>query len=103
MYGNYGKVLALFLACWYLDTFNLLLALQALGMYNILHMSGYDGYWFHMVSFPLQDFLSPHLKMFTDRDFGELGVNVDLAIPVPNMGDTGYGLRTESIDVLGGV
>lgn len=56
-----------------------------------------------MVLFLLQDFLSPHLKMFSDRDFGELGVNIDITVPVINMDDTGYGLKTQSIDVLGGV
>ncbi|AWP20138.1 putative absent in melanoma 1 protein-like [Scophthalmus maximus] len=51
----------------------------------------------------LTDFMSPHLKMFSDRDFGELGVNIDLAVPVINMDDTGYGMKTQSIDVIGGV
>ncbi|XP_053300626.1 beta/gamma crystallin domain-containing protein 1 isoform X2 [Pleuronectes platessa] len=51
----------------------------------------------------LADFLSPHLKMFSDRDFGKLGVNIDLTVPVINMDDTGYGLKTQSIDVVGGV
>ncbi|XP_040920916.1 beta/gamma crystallin domain-containing protein 1-like isoform X2 [Toxotes jaculatrix] len=51
----------------------------------------------------LADFLSPHLKMFTDRDFGKLGVNIDLTVPVINMDDTGYGMKTQSIDVIGGV
>ncbi|XP_069370730.1 beta/gamma crystallin domain-containing protein 1-like isoform X2 [Paralichthys olivaceus] len=51
----------------------------------------------------LADFLSPHLKMFSDRDFGKLGVNIDLTGPVINMDDTGYGVKTQSIDVIGGV
>ncbi|XP_047193955.1 beta/gamma crystallin domain-containing protein 1 [Hippoglossus stenolepis] len=51
----------------------------------------------------LTDFLSPHLKMFSDRDFGKLGVNIDLTGPVINMDDTGYGVKTQSIDVIGGV
>ncbi|XP_067337418.1 beta/gamma crystallin domain-containing protein 1-like isoform X1 [Channa argus] len=51
----------------------------------------------------LADFMAPHLKMFTDRDFGELGVNIDITGPVINMDDTGYGMRTQSIDVIGGV
>ncbi|XP_029281702.1 LOW QUALITY PROTEIN: beta/gamma crystallin domain-containing protein 1-like [Cottoperca gobio] len=49
------------------------------------------------------DFISPHLKMFSDRDFGELGVNIDLTVPVINMDDTGYGVKTLSVDVIGGV
>lgn len=51
----------------------------------------------------LADFMSPHLKMFSDRDFGKLGVNIDLTIPVINLDETGYGLKTQSIDVLSGV
>ncbi|KAM8831306.1 uncharacterized protein AB9W97_002975 isoform 2-T2 [Spinachia spinachia] len=49
------------------------------------------------------DFLSPHLKMFSDKDFGELGVNIELTVPVIDMDGTGYGLKTQSIDVVGGV
>ncbi|XP_004568823.2 uncharacterized protein LOC101472999 isoform X2 [Maylandia zebra] len=51
----------------------------------------------------LSDFMSPHLKMFSDRDFGELGMNIDLSVPVINMDETGYGMKTQSIDVGGGV
>lgn len=50
-----------------------------------------------------QDFLCPHLKLFSDRNFGKLGVNVDLTLPVVNMDDTGYGMKTQSIDVSSGV
>uniref|UniRef100_UPI0037E8C346 beta/gamma crystallin domain-containing protein 1-like n=1 Tax=Semicossyphus pulcher TaxID=241346 RepID=UPI0037E8C346 len=53
---------------------------------------------------PIQaDFLSPHLKMFSDRNFGDHGVNIDLSVPVINMDDTGYGVKTQSIDVISGV
>lgn len=58
---------------------------------------------FFFFFFLLQDFLSPHLKMFSDRNFGELGVNIDLSVPVINMDDTGYGTKTQSLDVIGGV
>ncbi|TNN49289.1 Absent in melanoma 1 protein [Liparis tanakae] len=51
----------------------------------------------------LSDFISPHLKMFSDKDFGELGVNIDLTVPVIDMDGTGYGVRTQSIDVISGV
>ncbi|KAM4600991.1 uncharacterized protein ACJ7VT_020852 isoform 2-T2 [Polymixia lowei] len=49
------------------------------------------------------DFISPHLKMFSDRDFGMMGVNINLTVPVINMEDTGYGFKTQSVDVIGGV
>ncbi|KAL7388254.1 hypothetical protein ABVT39_010179 [Epinephelus coioides] len=51
----------------------------------------------------LSDFISPHLKMFSDRDFGELGVNIDVSVPVINLDDTGYGAKTQSVDVIRGV
>ncbi|KAG7465955.1 hypothetical protein MATL_G00159610 [Megalops atlanticus] len=51
----------------------------------------------------LADFLSPHMKMFSEPDFGERGVNVDLLGPVINLEDIGYGQRTQSVDVLSGV
>uniref|UniRef100_A0A3Q3X310 Beta/gamma crystallin 'Greek key' domain-containing protein n=1 Tax=Mola mola TaxID=94237 RepID=A0A3Q3X310_MOLML len=51
----------------------------------------------------LSDFFSPHLKMFRDREFNEQGVNIDLTVPVVNMEDTGYGTKTQSIDVISGV
>lgn len=41
--------------------------------------------------------------MFSHRDFSERGVNIDLTVPVINMEDTGYGMKTQSIDVIGGV
>uniref|UniRef100_A0AAY4C538 Beta/gamma crystallin 'Greek key' domain-containing protein n=1 Tax=Denticeps clupeoides TaxID=299321 RepID=A0AAY4C538_9TELE len=49
------------------------------------------------------DLVSPHLKMFSQRDFGDRGVCVDLLVPVTNMEDTGYGSKTQSIDVESGV
>ncbi|XP_072314421.1 uncharacterized protein [Eucyclogobius newberryi] len=51
----------------------------------------------------MADFMSPHLKMFSDGDFGALGLNIDLTVPVINMDETGYGLKTQSVDVLSGV
>uniref|UniRef100_A0A8C6U3R5 Beta/gamma crystallin 'Greek key' domain-containing protein n=1 Tax=Neogobius melanostomus TaxID=47308 RepID=A0A8C6U3R5_9GOBI len=51
----------------------------------------------------MSDFMSPHIKMFSDRDFGKLGVNINLTVPVINLDETGYGLKTQSMDVLSGV
>lgn len=50
-----------------------------------------------------QDFLSPHLRMFSEPDLSERGVNIDLTVPVVNMDDTGYGTKTQSADVAGGM
>ncbi|XP_047429379.1 beta/gamma crystallin domain-containing protein 1-like isoform X2 [Mugil cephalus] len=51
----------------------------------------------------LSDFMTPHLKLFSDRDFGNLGPNIDLMVPISNMDDTDYGMKTQSVDVVGGV
>ena len=58
--------------------------------------------WFVCLTL-FQDFMAPRIKMFSDRDFSELGGHIDLAVPVPNMEDTGFGLKTQSVDVVGSV
>ncbi|TMS21167.1 Beta/gamma crystallin domain-containing protein 1 [Larimichthys crocea] len=49
------------------------------------------------------DFLSPHVKLFSERHFNQLSHNVDLLGPVVNMEDVGYGVKTQSADVMSGV
>nr|XP_046269987.1 beta/gamma crystallin domain-containing protein 1 isoform X2 [Scatophagus argus] len=49
------------------------------------------------------DFLSPHIKLFSKQHFDELGLKVDLLGPVVNMEDVGYGVKTQSVNVMGGV
>ncbi|KAG8013497.1 Beta/gamma crystallin domain-containing protein 1 [Nibea albiflora] len=49
------------------------------------------------------DFLSPHVKLFSERHFDQLGLNVDLLGPVINTEDVGYGVKTQSADVMSGV
>ncbi|XP_034015928.1 titin homolog [Thalassophryne amazonica] len=49
------------------------------------------------------DFQCPHVKLFSDLDFGELGLSMDLVGPIPNMEGVGYGIKTQSVNVLGGV
>ncbi|XP_038134610.1 beta/gamma crystallin domain-containing protein 1-like [Cyprinodon tularosa] len=51
----------------------------------------------------ISDFLSPHLKLFRDKNFGKLGGNMDLTVPVINMDETECGMKTQSIDVTSGV
>ncbi|XP_061609003.1 beta/gamma crystallin domain-containing protein 1-like isoform X1 [Phyllopteryx taeniolatus] len=51
----------------------------------------------------LADFISPHLKMFSNKDFSDRGVNIDLIMPIINMDDTGYGTKTQSVDVISGI
>ncbi|XP_066527442.1 serine-rich adhesin for platelets isoform X2 [Hoplias malabaricus] len=48
-------------------------------------------------------FVSPHLKLFSENDFSERGLNVELLGPVMAMEDTGYGPKSQSADVLSGV
>lgn len=50
-----------------------------------------------------QDYLSPQLKLFSERNFGERGLNADLVGPVINLEESAFGLRTQSTDVLSGV
>uniref|UniRef100_A0A3B4VC31 Crystallin beta-gamma domain containing 1a n=1 Tax=Seriola dumerili TaxID=41447 RepID=A0A3B4VC31_SERDU len=52
---------------------------------------------------PSPDFLSPHVKLFSERNLNELGLNVDLLGPVLNMEDVSHGIKTQSANVMGGV
>ncbi|XP_052409989.1 beta/gamma crystallin domain-containing protein 1-like isoform X2 [Carassius gibelio] len=49
------------------------------------------------------DFSSPHMKMFSEPDFSERGVCMDLLEPMDNAMNTRYGPQTRSIEVLAGV
>ncbi|XP_018550610.1 LOW QUALITY PROTEIN: beta/gamma crystallin domain-containing protein 1 [Lates calcarifer] len=49
------------------------------------------------------DFMSPHAKLFSERNFDQLGLNMDLLGPVVNMEDVGHGIKTQSVDIMGGV
>uniref|UniRef100_A0A672NN56 Beta/gamma crystallin 'Greek key' domain-containing protein n=1 Tax=Sinocyclocheilus grahami TaxID=75366 RepID=A0A672NN56_SINGR len=49
------------------------------------------------------DFCSPHMKMFSEPDFSERGVSIDLLEPLDNAMNTRYGPQTRSIEVLAGV
>ncbi|XP_015205719.2 uncharacterized protein crybg1a isoform X1 [Lepisosteus oculatus] len=49
------------------------------------------------------DFLSPSMKMYSDKDFGDKGSNIAVLGMIANMEDTGYGIKTQSIEVISGV
>ncbi|XP_051501977.1 uncharacterized protein LOC127410818 [Myxocyprinus asiaticus] len=51
----------------------------------------------------LADYMTPHVRMFSEREFSERGMNVDLLEPVINMENTGFGIKTQSMEVLSGV
>ncbi|XP_060093642.1 beta/gamma crystallin domain-containing protein 1 isoform X2 [Heteronotia binoei] len=45
----------------------------------------------------------PHMIMYTEKDFGTKGSSINVLGIISNLKDTGYGLRTQSINVLSGV
>ncbi|KFO62283.1 Absent in melanoma 1 protein, partial [Corvus brachyrhynchos] len=49
------------------------------------------------------DFTSCHMIMYSEKDFGSKGSNINVLGIISNLKDTGYGLRTQSINVLSGV
>ncbi|KAM8916257.1 uncharacterized protein crybg1a isoform 2-T2 [Spinachia spinachia] len=49
------------------------------------------------------DFQSPHVKLFSERHFDHLGLNIDLLGPVPSMTDFSHAEKTQSVNVMGGV
>ncbi|XP_051781301.1 uncharacterized protein crybg1a isoform X2 [Erpetoichthys calabaricus] len=51
----------------------------------------------------LSDFLAPHVKFFSEPDFGDQGLIIDIMEQVANFDLTMYGSRTQSIEVIGGV
>nr|XP_060609093.1 beta/gamma crystallin domain-containing protein 1 isoform X1 [Anolis sagrei ordinatus] len=51
----------------------------------------------------LGSFSQPHMIMYSEKDFGTKGSSIDVLGIIANLKDTGYGLRTQSINVLSGV
>jgi len=51
----------------------------------------------------VQDFLTPQIKLCSELNFGERGASIDLLGPVMAMENTGFGTKTQSINVLRGV
>ncbi|XP_067311555.1 beta/gamma crystallin domain-containing protein 1 [Pseudorasbora parva] len=51
----------------------------------------------------LADFITPHVRLFSEQDFSERGMNVDLLEPIINMEAAGFGIKTKSVEVLSGV
>ncbi|XP_063245802.1 beta/gamma crystallin domain-containing protein 1 isoform X2 [Prinia subflava] len=51
----------------------------------------------------LGDFTSSHMIMYSEKDFGSKGSNINVLGIISDLKDTGYGLRTQSINVLSGV
>ncbi|XP_039603808.1 uncharacterized protein crybg1a isoform X2 [Polypterus senegalus] len=51
----------------------------------------------------VSDFLAPHVKFFSEPDFGDQGLIIDIMEQVANFDLTMYGSRTQSIEVVSGV
>ncbi|XP_070589394.1 beta/gamma crystallin domain-containing protein 1 isoform X2 [Erythrolamprus reginae] len=51
----------------------------------------------------LGDPTHPHMIMYTEKDFGSKGSSINVLGIISNLKDTGYGLRTQSINVTNGV
>uniref|UniRef100_A0A8C0XL72 Beta/gamma crystallin 'Greek key' domain-containing protein n=1 Tax=Castor canadensis TaxID=51338 RepID=A0A8C0XL72_CASCN len=51
----------------------------------------------------LGDFSNAHMIMYTEKNFGSKGSSIDVLGIVADLKDTGYGAKTQSINVLSGV
>nr|XP_056712655.1 beta/gamma crystallin domain-containing protein 1 [Euleptes europaea] len=51
----------------------------------------------------LGNLTQPHMVMYTEKDFGTKGSSINVLGIISSLKDTGYGLRTQSINVLSGV
>ncbi|XP_041107203.1 uncharacterized protein crybg1a isoform X2 [Polyodon spathula] len=69
------------------------------------HWKDWGGYCEQLQSLRpiISDFLAPHMKMYSEKDFNEKGHTIDVLGLVPIMEDTGFGESTQSADVISGV
>ncbi|XP_037014890.2 beta/gamma crystallin domain-containing protein 1 [Artibeus jamaicensis] len=51
----------------------------------------------------LGDFSNAHMIMYSEKNFGSKGSSIDILGIVANLKETGYGVKTQSINVLSGV
>nr|XP_021492090.1 absent in melanoma 1 protein isoform X1 [Meriones unguiculatus] len=51
----------------------------------------------------LSDFSNSHMIMYSEKNFGSKGSSIDVLGIVANLKETGYGVKTQSINVLSGV
>ncbi|XP_053700696.1 microtubule-associated protein futsch-like isoform X2 [Synchiropus splendidus] len=51
----------------------------------------------------LTDFLSPHMKLYSEKNLDELGLSVNVMGPVLNTEEMGHGMKTQSANVMSGV
>lgn len=58
---------------------------------------------FEFFFFSQQDFSNAHMIMYSEKNFGSKGSSIDVLGIVANLKETGYGVKTQSINVLSGV
>ncbi|XP_040284757.1 beta/gamma crystallin domain-containing protein 1 isoform X1 [Bufo bufo] len=51
----------------------------------------------------LSDFSTPHMVMYSEKDFDEKASNINVLGIISNMEETGFGVKIQSINVLSGV
>ena len=59
--------------------------------------------WLLNFFFSQQDFSNAHMIMYSEKNFGSKGSSIDVLGIVANLKETGYGVKTQSINVLSGV
>uniref|UniRef100_K7GR17 Crystallin beta-gamma domain containing 1 n=1 Tax=Sus scrofa TaxID=9823 RepID=K7GR17_PIG len=69
------------------------------------HWNDWGGYGGELRSLRpvLGDFSNAHMIMYSEKNFGSKGASIDVLGIVANLKETGYGAKTQSINVLSGV
>ncbi|XP_075718340.1 beta/gamma crystallin domain-containing protein 1 [Rhinoderma darwinii] len=65
------------------------------------HWGGYNGLLQSLRPI-LSDFSTPHLVMYSEKDFDEKASNINVLGIISNMEETGFGVKIQSINVLSG-
>ncbi|XP_066463987.1 beta/gamma crystallin domain-containing protein 1 isoform X2 [Eleutherodactylus coqui] len=66
------------------------------------HWGGYNGLLQSLRPI-LADFTTPHMVMYSEKDFDEKASNINVLGIISNMEETGFGVKIKSINVLSGV
>ncbi|XP_073432186.1 beta/gamma crystallin domain-containing protein 1 isoform X2 [Dendrobates tinctorius] len=66
------------------------------------HWGGYNGLLQSLRPI-LSDFSTPHIVMYSEKDFDEKASNINVLGIISNMEETGFGVKIQSIDILSGV
>ncbi|XP_069582385.1 beta/gamma crystallin domain-containing protein 1 isoform X1 [Ranitomeya imitator] len=66
------------------------------------HWGGYNGVVQSLRPI-LSDFSTPHVVMYSEKDFDEKASNINVLGIISNMEETGFGVKIQSINILSGV